>query len=87
MKPILIDKIQEEFGNTTTEAKAQDDKFVYGGWVFAKPMNYDPEYFTMEERQAMANAVLEGKAIAVCFFEDLSDEDKVEYLKSKLPKK
>lgn len=84
MKPILIDEIQEEFGSITSGFTVEVDGVKYEGYQIAKPMNYDPEYSTKEERQEMANLVLEGKAIAVQFFSDLTPEEQSAYVKSKL---
>lgn len=85
MKPILIDEIQEKFGSMSSEFTVEVDGVKYQGYQVAKPMNYDPEYSTKKERQEMANLVLEGKAIAVQFFSDLTPEEKSAYVKSKLP--
>lgn len=40
------------------------------GWAIAKPLNYDKEYLSEEDRKAMAQEVLDGHAIAVHFTED-----------------
>ena len=78
MKPILIeDLIQAEF---TVDVDGKEFK----GWQIAKPMNYDPEYLSLKDRTTMAQAVINGKAIAVCFFEDLSEEDQVKFVKRKM---
>lgn len=86
MKPILIDTIKEKFLTMMTATDVTIDGEQYTGYVCAKPLNYDPEYFSMRERQEMADAILEGKAIAVCFFDDLTEEDKVSYMRTKLPR-
>lgn len=86
MKPILIDEINNEFGSNTESFSVDVDGAEYIGWQIAKPMNYDPEYFTMEERKSMADAIMEGKGIAVRFFKDLTPEEQSEYVKSKLNK-
>lgn len=84
MKPLLID----EFINDANEAQectsVTIDGKVYNGYQIAKPLNYDPDYFSIEDRQEMANAILEGMAIAVRYFCDMSEEEQVEYVKSKL---
>lgn len=46
MKPILIDNIKEEFGHNTSSNTVEVDGVKYTGYNIAKPMNYDPEYFT-----------------------------------------
>lgn len=84
MKPILIDLIKDEFGSNTQQFTVKVDGKNLQGWQIAKPMNYDPEYFTMKERKEMADAIMEGKAIAVRFFEDLTPEEQSEFVKHKL---
>jgi uncharacterized protein (DUF2141 family) len=86
MKPILIDTIQDEFAADTGEFTVEVDGKKLKGWQIAKPMNYDPEYFTMEERQKMADEILKGKAIAVRFFEDLTPEEQAEYVRNEINK-
>lgn len=54
------------------------------GWQIAKPLNYDPEYLTIDERQKMAKLILEGKAIAVQYFTDLTKEEQEAYVKTKI---
>ena len=83
MKPILIDEVQSEFNDSQEfEVKVNDE--ILKGYQIAKPLNYDPDYFSMKDREEMANAILNGKAIAVCFFEDLTSEEQTEYVKRKL---
>jgi hypothetical protein len=84
MKPILIDTVPGEFGANLGEFTVEVDGKKLKGWQIAKPMNYDSEYFTMEDRKAMADAILEGKAIAVRFFEDLTPEEQTEYVKNQI---
>jgi hypothetical protein len=69
-------------GWNSQEFKVNVDGEELIGWQIAKPLNYDPEYLSMEDRQEMANAILEGKAIAVRFFEDLTPEEQSEYVKN-----
>lgn len=78
MKSILIDNIQDKFGSNSARFIVEVDGQKMQGSQFAKPLNYDPKYFTREERQEMA--------IAVCFFEDLSNKEQAEYVKSKIKK-
>lgn len=80
---MLIDLIPDELGAKEQFTVKVDGK-EFQGWQIAKPMNYDPEYFTMEERKAMADAIMEGKAIAVRFFEDLTPEEQSEFVKEKI---
>lgn len=84
MKPILIDEFIKNADECQTETEVTIDGVLYTGYQIAKPLNYDPEYLSIEERQEMANAILEGKAIAVRYFSDLSEEEQVEYVKSKI---
>lgn len=85
MKPILIDELIKK--NIVQEgASVKIDNVVYNGYQIAKPLNYDPNYLSLEDRQEMANAILEGKAIAVRYFCDLTEDEKIEYVKSNLKK-
>jgi len=86
MKTILIDEIQNEFGNCQSEIKVTVDGVLMQGYQIAKPMNYEPEYFTMEDRKEMADLIMAGKAIAVQFFDDLSPEEQSAYVKNKMNK-
>ena len=83
MKTILIDELVKD--QLTTEKVSiiiKDKKFE--GWQIAKPLNYKKEYTTFIGRLKMAMKVLKGKAIAVQFFTDLSKEDKIKYVETKL---
>jgi len=84
MKPILIDEFIKDISDTQEGTNVLIEGQSFEGYQIAKPLNYDPEYLSMEERQEMANYVLEGKAIAVRFFRDLTEEEKVEYVKSQI---
>ncbi len=84
MKPLLIDEFIKYANENQTEVKVTIDGNVLTGWQIAKPLNYDPDYFSLNDRQEMANAILEGKAIAVRYFCDMSQEEQVEYVKSKI---
>lgn len=84
MKPILIDEFIKDISETQESASVLIEGQSFEGYQIAKPLNYEPEYLSIEERQEMANAVLEGKAIAVRFFRDLTEEEKVEYVKSQI---
>ncbi|MEG1008278.1 MAG: hypothetical protein RSE41_00025 [Clostridia bacterium] len=77
MKQILIDSLTK----SQCESSVVIDGVEYKGYNIAKPMNYSDEFLTQEEREEMAQLVLEGKAIAVSFFEDLSEEDKINHVK------
>ena len=54
------------------------------GYQLAKPLNYDPEYLSKEDRAEMAAAIMNGKAIAFCYFEDLTEEEQSEYVKGQM---
>ena len=83
MKPILIDELHIDF-TTSQEFEVEVNNEKLKGWQIAKPLNYDSDYFSMKDRREMASAILKGKAIAVCFFEDLTSEEQTEYVKKKL---
>ena len=83
MKAILIDELvkdqsTKEQVSVTIEGKKME------GWQIAKPLNYENKYTKFIDRLKSAVKVLNGKAIAVQFFTDLSEEDKIEYVKIKL---
>lgn len=85
MKPILIDDfIKESNDSPQSSHNVTVDGTVYTGYQIAKPLNYEPEYFSSLERQEMADAVLAGKAIAVRYFSDMTEEEQVAYVKAKL---
>lgn len=69
---------------TSCPTKVTVDGVEYSGYQAAKPMNFDKECMTDEERQEMAQLVLDGKAIAVCYFEDLSEEEQVAYVRENI---
>ncbi len=83
MKPILIDELVKN-QNTSAEFTVDVNDLPMKVWQIAKPLNYDPEYLSKKDRKEMAAAVINGKAIAVCFFEDLSDEYQSEYVKGQM---
>ena len=84
MKPILIDEFIKDISDTQESTSVIIEGQTFEGYQIAKPLNYDPEYLSIEERQEMANSILEGKAIAVRFFRDLTEEEQVEYVKSQI---
>lgn len=77
MKPQLIDNVSTD---TKAEFKVEvwNNKF-YNTWKYAKPLNYNYDFFTKLKH---AYYVLTGKAYAFRFFEDFSDEEKSQYIKS-----
>lgn len=85
MKPILIDDLIKESNDSTQSShNVTVDGVTYTGYQIAKPLNYEPEYLSMRERCEMACAVLSGKAIAVRYFSDMTEEEQSEYVKAKL---
>lgn len=83
MKPILIDELVKD-QNTSQEFTIDIDDNPILGWQIAKPLNYD---LSLVGRIRMSQAILAGKAIAVCFFEDLTLEEQSEYVKRKIEEK
>lgn len=83
MKPILIDELVEN-NDVASQETVVVDGVQYLGYQIAKPLNYDEEYLSYKDRVGMAMEVLKGKAIAVRYFCDLTDEEKAEYIKNKL---
>lgn len=72
MKSILI----EDFLARNVDApqgqiqfKGKDGEW-HSGWAIVKPLNYDKEFLSDEDRKQMAQEVLYGHAIAVHFTED-----------------
>ena len=84
MKVILIDELVEN-SSTTQQVSVVIEGEKLEGWQIAKPLNYEKRYTTLKERFVMAKKVLFGKAIAVQFFTDLTEQDKIAYVKTKLP--
>jgi len=83
MKPILIDELVKECCDEE-QHQVTVDGTLFAGYQIAKPLNYTKEYLSMSDRQDMSNAVLEGKAIAVRYFCDLSEDEKTDYVRSKI---
>jgi len=54
------------------------DGVQYSGWVSAKPIN--PRWFRTRLRDALM--VFRGKAIAVQYFDDLTEQQKQDYIKT-----
>lgn len=84
MKPILIEELLDNYQDTTSQFSVDVDGNEYSGYQIAKPLNFDPEHLSKKDRREMADAILEGKAIAVSFFEDLTPEEQAEYVKRKI---
>jgi len=84
MKAILIDELVKD-QSTTEQVSVVIGGKKLEGWQIAKPLNYEKKHTTLKERFAMAKKVLFGKAIAVQFFTDLTEEEKIAYVKTQLP--
>ena len=83
MKAILIDELVKD-QSTTEQVTVVIEGKKLEGWQIAKPLNYERKYTTLKERFMMAKKVLFGKAIAVQFFTDLTEQEKIAYVKTKL---
>ena len=83
MKTILIDDLLEN-QSTQQEQTVIINGTPFKGYQIAKPLNHEKEYISLEERIAMALKVLKGEAIAVQYFNDLTEEEQVEYVKNKM---
>jgi hypothetical protein len=83
MKAILIDELVES-QSTTEQVSVTIEGEKLEGWQISKPLNYEKQYTRFIDRLKSAIKVLKGKAIAVQFFTDLSEEDKIAYVKTKL---
>ena len=75
----LIDHLVRE-DNTQSEKLVWVDGKEYRGWVIAKPLNVYLEGFWTRLRDAFQ--ILKGRAIAVQYFDDLSDEQKQRFVKT-----
>ena len=84
MKAILIDELVKD-QSTTEQVTVVIEGKKLERWQIAKPLNYERKYTTLKERFMMAKKVLFGKAIAVQFFTDLTEQEKIAYVKTKLP--
>jgi hypothetical protein len=76
----LIDNILKEQDKVDTQASVMIDGVEHIGWVCAKPLNYNYEngFFT---RLRNALKIIKGKAIAIQYFEDLSENEKINYVR------
>ena len=83
MKAILIDELVKDQPASVSVSVVIDGK-QFAGWQIAKPLNYTKQYTTLKERFIMAKKVLFGQAIAVQFFSDLTEQEKIAYVKTKL---
>ena len=83
MKTILIDELVKDQSATEQVSVVIEGKTIEG-WQIAKPLNYDKKYTTLKDRFVMAKKVLLGKAIAVQFFTDLTEDEKISYVKNQI---
>ena len=83
MKTILIDELVKD-QSVTEQASVGIEGTMFEGWQIAKPFNYDKKYTTLKDRFVMAKKVLFGKAIAVQFFTDLTEDEKISYVKKQI---
>ena len=83
MKTILIDELVKDQSVTEQVSVVIEGK-MFEGWQIAKPLNYDKKYTTLKDRFVMAKKVLLGKAIAVQFFTDLTEDEKISYVKKQI---
>ena len=81
MKAILIDELVKDQSTEQVSVTIEGKKLK--GWQIAKPLNYEKKYTRFIDRFKSAFKVLTGKAIAVQFFTDLSEEEKIAYVKTK----
>ena len=76
MKPILADEFSSHHSAQSCD-KVRFNDTIYEGWHIAKP--YSRRYgFGIRLRHALL--VLRGKAIAVQYFQDLTQDEKIEQM-------
>lgn len=83
MKTILIDELLKDKSVSEQVSVVIEGK-MFEGWQIAKPLNCNKEYTTLKDRFVMAKKVLFGKAIAVQFFTDLTEDEKISYAKNQI---
>ena len=83
MRTILIDELVKDKSVSEQESVVIEGK-MFDGWQIAKPLNYDKKHTTLKDRFVMAKKVLFGKAIAVQFFTDLTEDEKNSYVKNQI---
>ena len=79
---LLLDTLVKRAETTYCEHKIEIDGTVFTGYMMAKPLNYSKKYTTLFDRFRMLKAIMKGKAVAVCFFEDMTEEQQRVYAKS-----
>ena len=83
MRTILIDELVKDQSATEQVSVVIEGKTIEG-WQITKPLNYDKKYTSLKDRFVMARKVLFGKAIAVQFFTDLTEDEKISYVKNQI---
>ena len=83
MKTILIDELVKDKSVSEQVSVVIEGK-MFEGWQIAKPLNCNKEYTTLKDRFVMAKKVLLGKAIAVQYFTDLTEDEKISYVKNQI---
>jgi hypothetical protein len=83
MRTILIDELVKDQSVKEQVSVVIEGKMLEG-WQIAKPLNCNKEYTTLKDRFVMAKKVLFGKAIAVQFFTDLTEDEKISYAKNQI---
>lgn len=83
MKTILIDELMKD-QSVTEQTSVLIEGEMLERWQIAKPVNYNKKYTTLKDRFVMARKVLLGKAIAVQFFTDLTEDEKISYVKNQI---
>ena len=83
MKTILIDELVKDKSVSEQVSVVIEGK-MFEGWQIAKPLNCNKEYTTLKDRFVMAKKVLLGKAVAVQFFTDLTEDEKISYVKNQI---
>ena len=83
MRTILIDELVKDQSATEQVSVVIEGKTIEG-WQIAKPLNYDKKYTSLKDRFVMARKVLFGKAVAVQFFTDLTEDEKISYVKNQI---
>ena len=83
MKTILIDELVKDKSVSEQVSVVIEGK-MFEGWQIAKPLNCNKEYTTLKDRFVMARKVLFGKAIAVQYFTDLTEDEKISYVKTQI---
>lgn len=83
MKPVLIDDLVKNADSQTEINLITSGGVRLRGWKIAKPLNHNLNF---RERVSMAWQVFRGKAIAVRYFEDMTQDEVMEYALSNMKK-